>query len=242
LERLAAGEVVTGRDIAQMGVGGLLKEITQRPQPRSGPVSRSASAANIAAVILAGGRSMRMRGRDKLLEVVDDVPVLHHIVQAAVNSKVQRTLVVIPPGNSERRSAASTGGAEVIEARETAEGMAGSIRAALACVSGKTDAVMLVLGDMPEIGTNDIDRLISAYDPDQGHEICRATSSTGRPGHPVLFGKRFFEALSGLHGDEGARSVLRASPDCVVDVPLNGDAAVIDLDTPEEWLAWRARR
>ena len=34
LERLAAGLHVTGRDIAEMGVGGLLKEMPNRPQPR----------------------------------------------------------------------------------------------------------------------------------------------------------------------------------------------------------------
>ena len=34
LERLVAGVGVTGPDIARMGVGGLLKEITSRPQPR----------------------------------------------------------------------------------------------------------------------------------------------------------------------------------------------------------------
>jgi molybdenum cofactor cytidylyltransferase len=34
LERLACGLAVTDDDIAAMGVGGLLKEIPQRPQPR----------------------------------------------------------------------------------------------------------------------------------------------------------------------------------------------------------------
>ncbi|MEQ8365377.1 MAG: molybdopterin-binding protein [Roseicyclus sp.] len=36
LERIACGVAVTGRDIAAMGVGGLLKEIPTRPQPREG--------------------------------------------------------------------------------------------------------------------------------------------------------------------------------------------------------------
>jgi molybdenum cofactor cytidylyltransferase len=35
LERLACGVAVTGEDIAAMGVGGLLKEIPTRPQPRA---------------------------------------------------------------------------------------------------------------------------------------------------------------------------------------------------------------
>ena len=39
LARILAGETVTSTDIARMGVGGLLKEIPSRPQPRQvGPV------------------------------------------------------------------------------------------------------------------------------------------------------------------------------------------------------------
>lgn len=37
LERVACGVPVTAEDIAAMGVGGLLKEIPTRPQPRDGP-------------------------------------------------------------------------------------------------------------------------------------------------------------------------------------------------------------
>jgi len=37
LERVACGLEVSSADIAGMGVGGLLKEIPQRGQPRGGP-------------------------------------------------------------------------------------------------------------------------------------------------------------------------------------------------------------
>jgi molybdenum cofactor cytidylyltransferase len=37
LERVACGVPVSAGDIAAMGVGGLLKEIPTRPQPRDGP-------------------------------------------------------------------------------------------------------------------------------------------------------------------------------------------------------------
>ena len=41
--------------------------------------------------------------------------------------------------------------------------------------------------------------------------------------------------------DHGAREVVRAAGEFVVDVPTNGKAAITDLDTPEAWAAWRAR-
>ena len=62
------------------------------------------------------------------------------------------------------------------------------------------------------------------------------------PGNPVLFGKRFFEPLRALEGDEGARSILAAHSDLAQIVPLTGRAARVDLDTPEDWERWRAGR
>lgn len=44
LSRIVCGIEVTSRDIAAMGVGGLLKEIPTRPQPRSGPGRKHNSA------------------------------------------------------------------------------------------------------------------------------------------------------------------------------------------------------
>jgi molybdenum cofactor cytidylyltransferase len=63
LERLACGLAVTPRDIAAMGVGGLLKEIPSRPEPRAGGASAPRRPFVVAA-LLASGASSRMAGRD----------------------------------------------------------------------------------------------------------------------------------------------------------------------------------
>ncbi len=116
------------------------------------------------------------------------------------------------------------------------------MRAGLASLSASADAVVILLADMPDIRAQDIDRLIAAFDPVEGREICRAVTSDGKPGHPVLIGRRFFESLSNLTGDRGAREILRESAEFIVDVPTTGQSAVTDLDTPEAWDAWRARQ
>ena len=92
------------------------------------------------------------------------------------------------------------------------------------------------------IGAKEIDRLIAAYDAEEGREIVRAAAADGAPGNPVLFGRRFFEALRALEGDEGARGVLAAHADLARTVALGGAAARTDLDTPEDWAEWRAGR
>lgn len=238
LERLAADIPVTGPDLAAMGVGGLLKEIPLRPQPRAGRPAPGGRP-RVAAIVLAAGAGRRMRGADKLLEPVEGEPVLARVVAAATGSQSDETVVVLPPGAEARRAAVAGLGAAVVEAPDWGEGMAASLRAGLAAVAGRADAVVVLLADMPEVGARAVDRLIAAFDPEEGREICRAVTAAGVPGHPVLFGRRFFETLAALTGDRGAREVIRDAGEFVTEV-TTGEGAVIDLDTPEDWAAWRA--
>lgn len=242
LERLAAGLPVGDAEIAAMGVGGLLKEIPQRPQPRAGTAPVPGGRPRVSAILLAAGAAVRMRGADKLLEPVDGVPLLRRAAEAAAASQADEVVAVLPPGATARAAALAGAAVRVVEAAEAASGMAASIRAGLGAIDPGADAVVLLLADMPEVGAAQIDRVIAAFDPEDGREITRAVAQDGTPGHPVLFGRRFFESLAGLRGDVGAREVLRDAAEFVTDVPTPGRAAVIDLDTPEAWADWRASR
>ena len=240
LERLVSGLPVSSSDIEAMGVGGLLKEIPSRPQPRGG--AAPSRRPYVSAVLLAAGASSRMQGKDKLLETIGDAPLLRRVALALKQSMADEVIVVIRPGDDERRAALSGVDVAFVENPLAAEGMGASIRAGMACVASEADAALIALADMPEIGAADFNAIIAAFDAEEGREIVRAASSEGAPGNPVLFGRRFFEPLRGLEGDEGARSILAAHADLVRLAPMSGDAARVDLDTPEDWAAWRADR
>jgi molybdenum cofactor cytidylyltransferase len=183
-----------------------------------------------------------MQGRDKLLEDVHGEPALRRAARALLESGADEVVAVLRPDDAARAEALAGLGVRPVENPQAAEGMAASIRAGLAAARPDADAVLLALGDMPEIGAEHVDRLLAAFDPGEGRAIVRATDEEGRPGHPVLFGRRFFESLGRLSGDEGAREILKANASFVVDVPTPGRGARLDLDTPEAWAAWRAER
>lgn len=241
IERIACGLGVSPEDISDMGVGGLLKEISSRPQPRDGGAAAPQRPV-IGAVLLAAGGSSRMRGTDKLLEPVDGAPLLRRIAEQLARSGVDEVLCVMRPGDDARGDAVAGLDMTTVPNPRAADGMATSIGAGIAALSPKVDAALIVMGDMPEISAADIDRLIAGFDPEENRSIVRSVTGDGTPGHPVLFGRRFFEALTALEGDRGARDVVREHPEFVVDVVLSGNAAITDLDTPEAWTRWRADR
>ena len=239
LERLVSGLPVSGEDIAAMGVGGLLKEIPSRPEPRGGGAT-APRRPRIAGVLLAAGRSSRMQGRDKLLEPVAGRPLLRHVAEVLAESALDDLICVLPPDRAARAEVLAGLSATTVINPRAAEGMGTSLAAGVAALAPEVDAVLIAMADMPDIAVADIDRMLAAFDAEENRAIVRAVSPDGTPGHPVLFGRRFFEALRGLEGDTGARAVVAEHRDYVVDVALPGRAALTDLDTPEAWEAWRA--
>lgn len=235
LERLVAGAPVSSADIAAMGAGGLLKEIASRPSPRE--ARRSAGGRPfISAILLAAGGSSRFGdGRHKLLEEIGGAPLVRRSAQrllAARGASVDEVVAVVGAREAEMRAALEGLDVKLVPAPLWREGMAASLRAGLAAASSEADAALVALADMPDVGPDLIHRLAAAFDASEGREIIRPTRA-GKPGHPVLFGRRFFEALASLEGDVGARAIISAHADHLVEIDAETDAPLTDLDTQD---------
>ncbi len=190
-------------------------------------------------LIPAAGAARRMRGADKLLEPVGDVPQLARAVAAAKGSGAARVWVTLPPDAAARRAVLERSHAKVIEVPDCREGLAASLRAgARAAAAHRGSALIVLLPDLPEIEAADVAKLIAAHG-EAPEAVWRATAEDGTPGHPVLLPARLFAAVVALQGDEGAKAVIAG--EAVRELPLDGRRAVTDLDTPEDWADWRGR-
>lgn len=195
----------------------------------------------MAILIMAAGASQRMRGRDKLLEDIDGMPLLFRTVESATKAS-DRVIVTVPSGpdgQARRDALPHTDSVEIAEVEGAAEGLAASIRCGVERAKD-CNALMVLPADMPDLTSGN---LITVRDHWRATPtaIVRATSSDGTPGHPVVIPKSFFGRLARLQGDRGARDVLAAASFAVSTIALPGDRATTDLDTPEDWDAWRAK-
>jgi molybdenum cofactor cytidylyltransferase len=237
LARLLAGLPVQRNDVTGLGVGGLLMEIVTRPQLREEPPAPPHEL-RVAGLVLAAGRSTRMGQENKLVVDLHGKPIVRHVVEAVQASKARPVIVVTGHQSEALRGALI--GLDVTFAHnpDYALGLSTSLKAGLGLLPKEIEAVAVCLGDMPNVDAALIDSLIAAIDPSRGALIAVPTRE-GRRGNPVLWSRRFFDELAKLEGDVGARALIGANSEAVVEVPVEGEAAFLDVDTPEALAAAR---
>jgi len=231
LQRLCADLSVTRNDITTMGVGGLLKEIPTRPQPREVTAPKVQRAPSIAAVVLAAGRSTRMGADNKLLMNLHGTPMVARTVEAIAASPAKPIIVVT--GHEAKAIETALKGKPVTFAANPrfAEGLSTSLKAGLAAVPGDIDGVLICLADMPAVSAADIGKLIAAFNPTEGRAIVVPTHQ-GKRGNPVLFAQGFIDEMRQVEGDAGARTILSAHADAVYEVEMQDAGILADADTP----------
>ncbi|MGH1454788.1 MAG: nucleotidyltransferase family protein [Paracoccaceae bacterium] len=188
-------------------------------------------------LLLAAGSSSRMRGRDKLMEVVEGQPLIRRALERALGTGLP-VMVTLPAPDHPRARAVGNDLADLVYVPDAAEGMSASIRRGIEALPPDTGGVMILPADLPDLNSKDLLRMASTWvkSPDM---ILRATSANGDPGHPVIFPYGYFGDLAAVTGDRGARMVLSDHARRVRHLPLAGNRATTDLDTPEAWAAWR---
>jgi molybdenum cofactor cytidylyltransferase len=230
LMRLLAGLPVAREDITGMGVGGLLMEIITRPQPREKAVPEKGR--QVAAIVLAAGRSTRMGAINKMIAEIGGKPLVRIAVEQALASKASPVIVVT--GHERDKVEVALKGLNVRLANnpDFAEGLGTSLRTGIAAVPAEADGAVILLGDMPQIDAPLIDKLIAAFDPEKGALVVVPTIE-GRRGNPVIWARRFFPELMAVTGDVGARHIIGNVAESVAEVAVTDPAVTVDIDTPD---------
>ena len=190
----------------------------------------------ITGVILAAGGSRRM-GRPKQLLPLGRKPLLQHVIDTASASCLDQLVLVLGHAADEVRAALALPvrpPARVVVNREWEVGQSTSLRAGLHASDERAAAVAVLLGDQPGVTGALIDQVAARF-LSAGAAAARPVWRDGRvPGHPVFLARAIWPEVERLEGDQGARSLLSAHPDWLVEVPIAGEAPR-DLDDWQDY-------
>ncbi|WP_067069661.1 nucleotidyltransferase family protein [Carbonactinospora thermoautotrophica] len=192
----------------------------------------STTSHEVVGIVLGAGASTRL-GRPKQLLPLGDTTVLSWVVARVERSSLDRVVVVVGGGDDDVVRSLSPGRARIVRNDAYGSGCASSLLAGLDA-AGECAAVMLLLGDMPEVDTPVIDEVLARWRARPSWAA--VTSYRGQLGHPFVFSAAAFPTLRGLHGDKAVWKIVDQAPPerlqrFAVDRPLPRD-----IDTWEDYV------
>jgi molybdenum cofactor cytidylyltransferase len=188
---------------------------------------------DVAGIVLGAGSSTRL-GRPKQTLPLGDRVLLQHVVDHAEASALDRVIVVLGAATADVRPVLAPTRATIVENAAYGAGCASSLLAGLDA-AGDSDAVMLLLGDMPGVTPAIIDEVLAAW---RAHRPWAAvTSYVNAIGHPFVFSVDAFPTLRELHGDKAVWKIIDREPPTRVARIAVRCACPLDVDTWEDYRA-----
>jgi molybdenum cofactor cytidylyltransferase len=189
----------------------------------------SAASGHVAVVLAAGGS--RRLGRPKQLLTRDGEALVHRAARLAQETSPQRLLVIVGAHRDVVVAALSGVDCEVVFNPEWERGLACSVHAAAAALTGHDGAVLIVGCDQPALTRSHLQALLGAAAMAASH--CAATLHDGLPGIPAVVPHAMLSQASMPDNDRGLGAQLRELPRTAIftfDAPELG----FDLDTGDD--------
>ena len=186
----------------------------------------------ISGLILGAGAAQRFGPPKQLLPFRNTTMLGWVVDQAQRAAGLDEVVVVLGRAAEEIRERVDFGTAHVIENPIFGEGCSSSYRAGIGALHSSSSAIMIILGDLPGITPEIINRLAEAWrERETPIALC---SYQGRKGHPMIFARSMFPELVDLHGDKAAWKLVDANASAVQEVHFDFPYPD-DINTPADF-------
>lgn len=179
-------------------------------------------------LLLAAGSASRF-GSDKRLALMPGGNTVLDGVLANITCSGLPVLVCLGPADHELAAYVEARGIACHLCQRASEGMGGTLAEGIAKLS-ELHGVLIALADMPWIEPGTYRIIAEKLTQDT---ICIPVHG-GRRGHPVGFGRRYFNELCQSGGDAGARNLLDLHAGRVREIAVEDPSIHRDIDLPAD--------
>jgi len=192
----------------------------------------------VGAVVLAAGAGSRLGGRPKSLLELGGVPLIRRTLIALSGAGVDEVVVVLGHHAAAIEPLVQDFPVTLAHNPKPDEGQVSSQRVGLAALTGKLDAVMVVLADQPLLGAADITALIGAWKKrPEGTRVVQPHVG-GERANPVIFDMAVRDEILAGDANVGCRQWQAAHAGLVQAWASDNRRYRVDIDTPEDIAAF----
>jgi len=187
----------------------------------------------ISAIVLAAGLSTRM-GKPKLILPWGKTTIIGQVVHVLLGAGIIDIVIVTGAYKREVEDAISQYPVRFVHnPNAISEEMTTSLQKGLEAINDDTDAIMIVLGDQPQIELKVIEKLIDTY-CQSDHKLV-FPSYQQRRGHPWIVDRSLWSEILLLSRSDTLRDFVRYHGNEINYVLVDRDSILRDIDTPEEY-------
>lgn len=151
---------------------------------------------------------------------------------AETGKAIGRTRIVLGAHTREITSKIPLDHGAIVPNPNWREGQLSSIKEAIRSLKEvQTDGIVLFLVDHPLVSAELVSELVHQFYI-TGRAIV-VPKFGGKRGHPVIFAARLYDELLAAPVEQGARAVVWAHPEEVLEVPTSEEGVVLNLNDPE---------
>ncbi len=185
------------------------------------------------ALVLAAGESKRMKAV-KMLLPFGGKTIIEKVIENISGSDVFKTLIVTGAYKKEIQKVIEAWPVINCQNDNYHEGMLSSVKCGFRSIPSSAEAVLVFPGDQPEIKSDVINQVISAYRQTFKGIIIPVYSK--KRGHPVLIDIKYRNEIEKLDEAVGLRSLSQLFPEDVFEVETDSPAILKDIDNYEEYI------
>ena len=186
---------------------------------------------NIKKILLAAGESKRFGDKNKLLEIINDKPIINHILDTLFKIFDYSELIIIVGHEHKKiKNLILNKDIKILENINYKKGIGTSIALGMNNLDTEIDGVMIIPADMPYINSKDIINLEKKFMELNCLKVVMPEYNS-QIGNPVILPRNYFSTLKSLKDDFGARSLIRKKDIITLKSEFG---TIFDIDTKDE--------
>jgi len=190
-------------------------------------------------IVLAAGASSRFQGTKQLAKLGGKT-LIELVIDAIPKAQVKEIVVVLGHGApAVRKALADREGIEFVTNAGYEAGMASSITTGISRMASSADGVLILLGDQPFVTRSFLRRMLRVFESGSSKARIVAAGYGDLVAPPAVFSREYFQELSALEGDQGARSLVQSHAGSLTVLDVRAKRMLVDVDTRVDLAAAR---